>query len=299
MIATIKTNNTLTLFIQGETKPRVLQVNARTKDILTRISDINNSYGELQQIFLEDFLKFIAPIKWIATKDDRLLLSDDGKLYLKENTSVAIYGYLGKKLLEFVEEGYPIDYLINFWKNCLANPRQDAVTELFQFLESNKIPITPTGTFIAYKKVTRVGEQKDDSRFNGLKLDKQGNVRDPRGHFVGNPLRQYFIDYLEGRIESQFVDSHSRSVKQSIGDVISMDRDLCDPDRENSCSTGFHFAGYEYAKGFSGDAFVYVEVNPMNVTAIPTDYNYQKGRCCEYTIVGLAEEEELEVKVFE
>jgi len=299
MIATIKTNNTLTLFIQGETKPRVLQVNARTKDILTRISDINNSYGELQQIFLEDFLKFIAPIKWIATKDDRLLLSDDGKLYLKENTSVAIYGYLGKKLLEFVEEGYPIDYLINFWKNCLANPRQDAVTELFQFLESNKIPITPTGTFIAYKKVTRVGEQKDDSRFNGLKLDKQGNVRDPRGHFVGNPLRQYFIDYLEGRIESQFVDSHSRSVKQSIGDVISMDRDLCDPDRENSCSTGFHFAGYEYAKGFSGNAFVYVEVNPMNVTAIPTDYNYQKGRCCEYTIVGLAEEEELEVKVFE
>lgn len=64
------------------------------------------------------------------------------------------------------------------------------------------------------------------------------------------------------------------------------------------CSTGFHFAGYEYAKSFGGNAFIYVEVNPMNVTAIPSDYNFQKGRCCEYKIVGMAEEAELEVKVF-
>jgi hypothetical protein len=201
--------------------------------------------------------------------------------------------------MEFIDEGYPVDYLIEFWKNCLANPKQEAVTELFQFLESNQIPITETGTFIAYKKVTRVGGNTDNNRFKGLKLDKQGNVRDTKGHFVGNPLRQEYIDYLENRIEAEFVDTHSKSVKQSIGDVISMDRNLCDPDRENHCSTGFHFAGYEYAKGFRGNAFIYVEVNPMNVTAIPSDYNYQKGRCCEYTIVGLAEEAELDVKVFE
>jgi hypothetical protein len=84
---------------------------------------------------------------------------------------------------------------------------------------------------------------------------------------------------ISAKIEAEFVDTHSKLVKQSIGDIISMDRNLCDPDRENHCSTGFHFAGYEYAKNFGGNAFIYVEVNPMNITAIPSDYNYQKGRC--------------------
>lgn len=298
MIAKMLTNNTLTLIIQGESKPRVLQVNNRTSDILNAVNAVNKATGEDQKQLLEEFLLLIAPIRWIAFKDTRFLLADDGKLYLKENQSTPIYGYLGKKIIEFIEEGYPVDYLIEFWKNCLANPRQEAVTELFQFLESNKIPITETGTFIAYKKVTRVGSNTDNSKFKGLKLDKQGNVRDTKGHFVGNPLREEYIDYLENRIEAEFVDTHSRSVKQSIGDIVSMDRELCDPDRENHCSTGFHFAGYEYAKSFGGNAFIYVEVNPMNVTAIPSDYNFQKGRCCEYKIVGMAEEAELEVKVF-
>lgn len=300
MIATIKTNNTLTLVIKGESKPRVLQVNERTKEILLMIDKINKATPEEVKPLMDEFLLFIAPIRWIAFKDDRFLLSEDGKLYLKENQSTPIYGYLGKKIIEFIEEGLPVDYLINFWKNCLANPRQEAVNELFQFLESNKIPITPEGTFIAYKKVTRTSKNtSNNSRFVGLKLDKQGNVRDTKGHFVGNPLRQEYIDYLESRIEAEFVDTHSRSVKQSIGDIIEMDRDKCDPDRTNTCSTGYHFAGYEYAKGFGGNAFIYVEINPSDVTAIPIDYNYQKGRCCKYKIIGLAEEDELEIKIFE
>ena len=36
----------------------------------------------------------------------------------------------------------------------------------------------------------------------------------------------------------------------------------------------------------------------MNVVAVPPAYDAGKLRCCEYTIVGLAEETELEVKVF-
>ena len=300
MIATIKTNNTLTLYIKGESKPRVLQVDKRTGEILSIIDKINNATSKELDSLMHEFLQFIAPIRWIAFKDDRFLLSDDSKLYLREDQSTPIYGYLAKKIIEFIEEGYPVEYLINFWKNCLANPRQDAVNELFEFLESNKIPITPEGTFIAYKKVTKTNSNKaNDTKFAGLKLDKQGNVRDTKGHFVGNPLRQEYIEYLEGIIEAQFVDTHSKSVKQSIGDIIEMDRDECDPDRTNCCSTGFHFAGYEYAKGFGGNAFIYVEINPADVTAIPNDYNYQKGRCCKYKIIGLAEEAELEIKVFE
>lgn len=303
MISHIKTGNTITLIIKGESKPRVLQVNKRTPEILEKIHKVNEAYGsnaKNKESILEEFMVFIAPVKYVVYKDDRFLLSDDGRLYLKQYPNRPIFGYLSKAIMDFIEENLPVNYLINFWEKCMQNPREEAVNELFQFLESNKIPITPEGNFIAYKKVTKTKNAKsDDSKFTGLKLDKQGNVRDTKGHFVGNPLRQEYIDYLENTIEAQFVDSHTRSIKQSIGDVISMDRGLCDPSRENHCSTGFHYAGYEYAKNFSGNAFIYVEVNPKDVTAIPNDYNYQKGRCCEYKIIGFAEEDELEIKIFE
>lgn len=84
MIAKMLTNNTLTLIIQGESKPRVLQVNNRTSDILNAVNAVNKATGEDQKQLLEEFLLLIAPIRWIAFKDTRFLLADDGKLYLKK-----------------------------------------------------------------------------------------------------------------------------------------------------------------------------------------------------------------------
>jgi hypothetical protein len=67
-----------------------------------------------------------------------------------------------------------------------------------------------------------------------------------------------------------------------------MPRSECDENRDQTCSTGLHFCSYEYLpRGYShNQRVVIVKVNPKDVTAIPTDYNYQKARCCSYEVVG-------------
>jgi hypothetical protein len=299
IISQIYTGNTITLFIKGESRPRIIKTDSRKNEIFYMVDNINSlsSAGEDFSSELEQLIKIISPIKYVATKHSSLVIGEDGRLYLV-GTERPIFGYLSTKILEFLDEGLPIDYLIEFWKNCLANPRQEAVEELFDFLSASSYPITSDGCFIGYKKVQSI-KNSDSSKFNGLKLDKQGNVRDSKGHFVGNPLRQEYIDFLENREEAQFVDSYSGTIKQSIGDVVSIPREQCDFDRTRTCSKGLHVGSYEYSKGFSGDVFIHVLVNPRDVVSVPTDYSNGKLRCCQYTILGYATEEPLEIKVLD
>jgi len=297
MISMMKTGKTITLFIEGENKPRVLQASAKTPEIVNRVNEINKTKStEL----LHEFLQFIAPIRWLVFKDTRFKLSDDNKLYLEGYLETPIFGFLSNRIMEFIDEGYPVDYLIEFWKNCLANPKQGAIEELFEFLEENNYPITPDGCFIGYKKVRSIKNQNNTlpSEFTGLRKTNDGNVRDFRGHFVGGELRKRFLEWLQEKTEAQFVDSHTGTIKQSIGDVVSIPRESCDFNRNNTCSAGLHVGSYSYSRNFSGNTFIYVKVNPMNVVAVPPAYDAGKLRCCEYTIVGLAEEKELEVKIF-
>jgi hypothetical protein len=52
-----------------------------------------------------------------------------------------------------LQDGFPIEPLVNFMENLMTNPSKRAVTELYGFLEKNSLPITPDGYFLAYKKV--------------------------------------------------------------------------------------------------------------------------------------------------
>ena len=59
-----------------------------------------------------------------------------------------------------------------------------------------------------------------------------------------------------------------------------------DANRHNVCSKGLHFCSKEYLKSFGGSKTIVVKVNPKDVVAIPTDYNFAKGRCTKYYVVG-------------
>ena len=79
-----------------------------------------------------------------------------------------------------------------------------------------------------------------------------------------------------------------------------MDRDKVDPDSNQTCSTGLHAAAFEYADGmYQGGSGILVEVkiNPENVVAVPTDYNEQKMRVCEYIVIRECEGKRNEVLV--
>jgi hypothetical protein len=62
-------------------------------------------------------------------------------------------GYLVNKILAAVNQGFPVQYLLNFLKNLQLNPSMRAREELYAFLETEDLPVTEDGHFLAYKAV--------------------------------------------------------------------------------------------------------------------------------------------------
>jgi hypothetical protein len=88
------------------------------------------------------------------------------------------------------------------------------------------------------------------------------------------------------KIRQDYTDVHSGQFSNKPGSVLEMDRKDCDPSRENTCSTGFHFCSAGYLSQFGGQKVVVVKINPRDVTAIPSDYHNQKARCCKYVVLS-------------
>jgi len=95
----------------------------------------------------------------------------------------------------------------------------------------------------------------------------------------------YFVAYKA--VNENYRDCFTDQMDNSIGAQPSMPRNLVDEDKNRTCSTGLHFAGYEYASNFvpHGGHLMAVRINPKDVVAIPSDYNNQKGRASTYMIV--------------
>jgi hypothetical protein len=64
-----------------------------------------------------------------------------------------IHNTLTVRILAMMAEGQDFEAMINFMENLMKNPSKTAVMELYDFLEKTKLPITPEGNFLAYKKV--------------------------------------------------------------------------------------------------------------------------------------------------
>jgi hypothetical protein len=93
------------------------------------------------------------------------------------------------------------------------------------------------------------------------------------------------------KVKPDYTDIHSGTFDNSIGKVVKMQRNEVDDNCTQTCSTGLHFASLSYMPHFGSDQpeyarIVILKINPRDVVSIPIDYNNQKGRCCEYTVVG-------------
>lgn len=97
----------------------------------------------------------------------------------------------------------------------------------------------------------------------------------------------HFLAYK--RVREDYLDCHSGTMDNSIGNVLEMDRNAVDDDKNRTCSAGLHFCSFDYLKSFHGERIVIVKINPKDVVAIPADYNNSKGRTCRYEVVGESE----------
>jgi hypothetical protein len=95
------------------------------------------------------------------------------------------------------------------------------------------------------------------------------------------------------RVRSNFLDIHSGTMDNSVGNVMEVPRNQVDEDSSRTCSHGLHVANWTYAhtqfasSNPDTDVMLEVEVNPADVVAIPADYNNAKMRVCKYTVLGV------------
>ena len=90
-------------------------------------------------------------------------------------------------------------------------------------------------------------------------------------------------------VREDYKDIYSGKFDNSPGQTPKMKRSEVDDDNANQCSKGLHVGGLDYVKGYGTlgrDRIIIVKVNPANAVSVPTDYNHQKLRVCEYYVVG-------------
>ena len=90
-------------------------------------------------------------------------------------------------------------------------------------------------------------------------------------------------------VNGDYTDKRTGTFDNSIGSIVTEDRELVDTNRNNGCGRGLHVGSYKYAVAFmynKGDKLIKVHVDPMDVVTIPHDCDYQKVRCCEYEVVA-------------
>ena len=106
-------------------------------------------------------------------------------------------------------------------------------------------------------------------------LEKNNLPITPDGHFLAYK-----------KVRDNFMDVHSGTMLNAPGQVVEMERNKVDDDKNNTCSTGLHFCGMSYLSHFGGERTVIVKINPADVVSIPSDYNDAKGRACRYEVIG-------------
>ena len=76
------------------------------------------------------------------------------KLFWKGNE---MHGAIVDRMVQMLQDGFPIEPLANFMQNMMENPSYRAVNELYGFLEKNRLPITPDGHFLV--RITPIATQ--------------------------------------------------------------------------------------------------------------------------------------------
>lgn len=96
----------------------------------------------------------------------------------------------------------------------------------------------------------------------------------------------YFLAYK--RVRDNYKDKHTNTIDNSVGQVVTMDRNLVDDNPDSYCSTGLHFCSESYLGHFgsSSEPVMILKINPRDVVSVPKDYDGAKGRCCRYEVVG-------------
>ena len=196
--------------------------------------------------------------------------------------------------------------LKNFWRLCALNPSTRCREDLYGFLSKNKMTITPSGCFIAYRNVNikKEGNKKltefISKQWAQVKKWKKSygqldNTQDPHfGEvFIGNLADLYSnLSNQDNEDTTIYTDGWSGKMAITIGEPVNIPRSQCDSNPDATCSRGLHAANSQWLDGgYFGSTGLAILINPMNVVSCPYR-DSGKLRCCEYMPVSVIEFDE-------
>lgn len=90
------------------------------------------------------------------------------------------------------------------------------------------------------------------------------------------------------RVRDDYTSFYDCTTHHTIGGTLEMPRNEVDGDCDATCSSGLHFCSRNYLPHYAGKQgrVLILKIDPMDVVAIPSDYNLAKGRACRYTVLG-------------
>lgn len=145
----MKPNGTVSMFIDGKMK------------------SVETSHPNYQLIFdkvhNEDFDGILELIDMITVVQEGIKASGANGFSIEGNyvvyNGITLNEFMSQRLIDMMERGMNLNPIGKFLDNLYDNPSYRAVNNLYEFLEHGGIPITPSGNFLAYKKVR--GDYKD------------------------------------------------------------------------------------------------------------------------------------------
>jgi hypothetical protein len=179
------------------------------------------------------------------------------------HNGVPVHNVIADRIVTFLDAGLPFEPLVKFLENLLLNTSARAVAEGYEFLENKNLPVTDDGQFLAYKSVA--------SDY----LSKASGVEPVEVSKDGGKTWKTFV----GRIPN------------NVGNLVRMQRNMVDDNREQECSRGLHVGalGYSGPNGWyhsAGDNVIIVKINPRDIVSVPRDHQAQKMRVSQYEVIS-------------
>ncbi len=225
----IVTENSITVFLNG--KPYSADNDHPNFDKIIEVFN-NEYYNQLPDLF-----NIVESVKVYANANPDVVVDEvESTISYKGNL---VHNSMVSRILTMMGEGFDITPMTNLLANLYSNVSKKAIDELYDFLEYGKLPITPDGYFLAYK-----------------------------------------------RVNENYTSCYDHRTDNSIGNVVSMERNEVDDRSEVTCSNGLHICSFDYLAHYSGAKVIVVKVNPADVVSIPTDYDNTKARVCRYEVIG-------------
>jgi hypothetical protein len=174
-----------------------------------------------------------------------------------------------KSLVDYGQNNIKIEGGVLYWRGeVFSNALSDKIIEMYR----EGFPIEPMIAFME-NLMTNPSHRSVTELYRFL---ERGNL----------PITSDGCFLAYKKVRSDYKDCHTGTIDNSVGQIVEMERNKVDDDKDRTCSSGLHFCSQDYLNHFGGERIMILKINPRDVVSVPSDYNDTKGRCCRYEVIG-------------